>query len=473
MTSPIIVWFRRDLRLSDHAALTKAAQSGAPVFPVFIYDEVVDTHKAAPKFRLGLGVEVLARSLGAIGSKLILRRGRALDVLQELIAQTGAKSVYWSRAYDPDSIARDKGVKAGLKDKGIAADSFKGHILFEPWTVETKTGGFYKVYSPFWKAVAGSALPEPLPEVTALAAPMQWPHSENLSDWAMDRDMRRGLPILTKHVTVGSAAAADRLAAFLENSVGAYKTDRDFPALDATSRLSENLAYGEISPLTIWHAGLEAMRQGAKGAEHFVKELVWREFAYHLIYHTPHIVSETWRPEWQGFPWTEDDEETLLAWQQGRTGVEIVDAGMRELYVTGYMHNRVRMIVGSYLTKNLGLHWKAGLNWFEDCLIDWDPASNAMGWQWIAGSGPDAAPYFRVFNPDTQAEKFDQHGFYRNRFLPGSNGAMHEDARDFFDAVPKSWQLDPVSDRDLPPVDLKASRLRALGAYEAFKRDAA
>jgi len=473
MSAPILVWFRRDLRLSDHLALSKAAASGAPVIPVFILDEVVEAHGAAPKFRLGLGIEAFAKSLEKIGSRLILRRGPALETLRALVAETGAQAVYWSRAYDPDSVARDRPLKAGLKADGVSAESFTGHVFFEPWTVETKTGGFYKVYTPFWKAVSGSHLPEPLPEVVRLMAPLEWPHSENLADWHLDRDMRRGAAILSQHVCVGSAAALARLDHFLDGPVIDYDHARDFPAVPGTSRLSENLAYGEISPLQVWHRGQDALRQGAAGAETFLKEIVWREFAYHLAFHTPHITTQSWRPEWEAFPWAGDETDAALAWKQGRTGVEIVDAGMRELYVTGYMHNRVRMIVGSYLTKNLLTDWRVGLKWFEDCLIDWDPASNAMGWQWVAGCGPDAAPYFRVFNADTQAEKFDKQGLYRARFLPKANGVADGLASDFYQAVPRAWALSPADDARLPTVDLKAGRVRALEAYETFKKAAA
>ena len=466
-STPIILWFRRDLRLADHPALTEAAQTGRPVIPVFIHDEVVETHGAAPKWRLGLGVEHFAKTLEGIGSKLILRRGKALEVLRDLVAETGADTVYWSRAYDPAAIERDKGVKAGLKDDGLEAESFTGHLLFEPWTVETKTGDFYKVFTPMWKAVRGRELAPSQPATKALKSPSSWPSSDALEDWHMGAAMRRGASVVGQYVRVGEAKAQDRLEEFIKDDIASYDTARDVLAMEGTSRLSEPLTYGEISPLTCWHAGWRAFNNGKPGAETFLKELVWREFAYHLAYHTPHIVDGNWRPEWDAFPWNEDDTEEVISWKQGRTGVQLVDAAMREMYVTGYMHNRGRMIVASYLTKHLMSHWKIGQAWFDDCLIDWDPASNAMGWQWSAGSGPDATPYFRVFNPDTQAEKFDKDRAYRARYL-GELFKNHEPpAAQYFEAVPESWGLSITHPYPRPVVALDQGRERALAAYKA------
>lgn len=465
---PIILWLRRDLRLADHPALTAAIKTGQPVIPLWIYDECTQALGAAPKWRMGLAVEHFAQTLNRIGSRLILRCGDALQILQDVIAETGATHVHWSRAYDPQSIARDKIVKATLKDHGITAQSFPGHLLFEPWTVETKAGGFFKVYTPFWNTVRRIDVPEHLRAPTHLTPPAQWPISESLDDWHMGAAMHCGVNVVKRFTCVGEAAALERLNCFTEKAVDRYKQDRDFPALNATSRLSENLTYGEISPRTIYHAGRAALEHGAKGAEHFIKELVWREFAYHLVYHTPYITEQNWRPEWNDFPWR-DDNEDAEHWRRGLTGEPFVDAGMRELYVTGTLHNRMRMIVGSYLTKHLMTHWKIGLDWFADTLIDWDPASNAMGWQWVAGCGPDAAPYFRVFNPETQAEKFDAKGFYRTRFLPSMNGNHHQDAELFYKAIPAKWGLDL---NDTPPkkrIDLKSGRERALAAYAAAR----
>lgn len=464
---PILMWFRRDLRLADHPALTAAIASGQPVIPVFIHDEVVAGQGAAARFRLGLSVAALARDLAAIGSRLTLRRGKALDVLRDLIADAGAGGVYWTRAYDPDAKVRDVAVKAALKAAQFDARSFPGHTLFEPWDVTTKTGGFYKVYTPLWKAVRGRDVAGQLPAPGSIPAPDNWPGSDNLDDWNMGADMRRGGPIVAAHCVVGETAARDRLGAFIDKRIHNYKSKRDFPAAGITSGLSENLTYGEISPHACWFAGWDALHNGVGEAEHFLKELVWREFAYHLVHHTPHITRTNWRDGWERFPWSEDaDSPAATAWMRGRTGVPFVDAGMREMYVTGTMHNRTRMIVASYLTKHLMTHWQIGMDWFADCLIDWDPASNAMGWQWTAGSGPDAAPYFRVYNPVTQIDKFDPDHAYLDRWIAEDRPTPSPTALSYFDAVPRKWNLSAKDRYPEPIVALDRGRARALAAYQ-------
>ena len=464
--APILVWFRRDLRLSDHEALCAACDSGRPVIPVFICDESVEALGAAPKFRLGLSVGALGRALEEKGSRLILRRGKALEVLRALIAETGAEAVHWTRLYDPEAIARDKAVKAGLKDDGIEAVSFSGHVLFEPWTVETKQGDFYKVYSPFWKNVKSRDVAD-LRAAPKLPAPESWPESDKLDDWALAAEMRRGADVVGDYVTVGEAAAQDRLDRFIDEKLPDYADRRDIPSADVTSRLSENLTWGEIAPARLWHAGIRARHDGVGAAEKFLKEVVWRDFAYHLVYHTPRITSGNWREEWDAFPWKTDQRlKEVWAWKQGRTGVPFVDAAMREMYVTGHMHNRARMIVASYLTKHLMVHWKVGQEWFADCLIDWDPASNAMGWQWTAGSGPDASPYFRVFNPATQREKFDPNRAYVDTWIAEGRSNPSKTALRYFDAVPKRWALSPDDPCPEPVVTLDDGRKAALDAYE-------
>ncbi len=466
MPKPTILWFRRDLRLSDHAALTAAAKAG-PVIPVFIRDGSVDALGAAPKWRLGLGLETLAQSLENTGSRLVLRSGDALQVLQQLISETGAGAVYWSRLYDPAAVARDKAIKAALKDQDIEAKSFGGHLMFEPWSTETKTGGFYKVYTPFWKSVKDRGVEAPLPVPGSIPAPDAWPESDALEQWAMDTAMRRGAAVVRPFVRLGEQAAQDRLGVFIQDIVAGYDTSRDRPDQDGTSNLSENLALGEISPHQCWHAGMRAREEGKAGAETFLKELVWREFAYHLMHHTPHILDQNWKPDWDKFPWNSDDTTPeVMAWKQGRTGIRFVDAAMREMYVTGRMHNRGRMIVASYLTKHLMCDWRIGLKWFDDCLIDWDPASNAMGWQWSAGSGPDATPYFRVFNPVTQLDKFDPDRAYASRWIAEGYQNPHKDALAYFDAVPESWALSPSDPYVAPIVPADEGRKRALAAYE-------
>ncbi len=469
-TTPIILWFRRDLRLSDHRALSEAAASGRPVIPVFVLDEVVEGHGAAPKWRLGLGVEHFARTLADRGSRLILRRGEALPALRALVRETGAGAVWWTRLYDPDSRRRDETVKAGLRSDGIDARSFAGHVLFEPWTVETGQGGFYKVYTPYWNAVRDRDPGDPLPTPGGIAAPEAWPESDRLDDWRMGAAMQRGANVVAAHVAVGEEAARGRLGAFIAQKIDAYDKARDLPAVDGTSRLSENLTYGEISIRTCWHAARRALHEGRKGAETYLRELVWRDFATHLVHHTPHITTDSWREEWQGFPWNEDERlKEVRDWKRGRTGIEFVDAAMREMYVTGTMHNRGRMIVASYLTKHLRTHWRVGLRWFENCLIDWDPASNAMGWQWSAGSGPDAAPYFRVFNPVTQADKFDPDRRYRRRWIAEGQGNPPATALSFFDAIPESWGMRATDRYPRPIVAADEGRRAALAAYEEWK----
>ncbi len=466
-TSPILIWFRRDLRLSDHPALSAACDTGRPVIPVFIHDDQVASLGAAPKWRLGLGLGALGDSLEGKDSRLILRKGDALEVLQQLIAQTGAGAVYWSRLYDPDSIARDTAVKEALKEDGIDARSFGGHLMFEPWTVETKTGGFYKVYTPFWNMVKGRDVDAPLPTPRDIQAPQNWPQSDALDSWDMGAAMNRGADVVRPFVRLGEQAAQSRLGAFIAHIVAGYNTTRDLPGVDGTSNLSENLALGEISPHQCWHAGKRALEEGKQGAEVFLKELVWREFAYHLMHHTPRILTGNWKPDWDAFPWRTDAHcSEVMAWKQGRTGLPFIDAAMRELYVTGRMHNRGRMIVASYLTKHLMTDWRIGLAWFEECLIDWDPASNAMGWQWSAGSGPDATPYFRVFNPETQLDKFDKQRDYTSRWIAERKANPHEEALAFFDAAPRSWGLSAADDYPSPIVTPAQGRERALQAYE-------
>lgn len=466
-TSPVILWVRRDLRLSDHPALQAACKAGRPVIPVVIRDAVMDGLGAAPKWRMGLGIGHFAQRLKDKGSYLVLRSGDPAAVLKALVDETGAGAVYWMRAYDPASVERDKAVKSALKEAGVEATSFAGHLMFEPWSVETKQGGFYKVFTPFWKAVRGRDVTSPLPTPGRIPAPETWPRSERLVDWALGAAMRRGADVVRPWVQLGEEAAQGRLGAFIADKVAGYGDTRDLPWTDGTSCLSENLALGEITPAQCWHAGRRAMEDGKKGAETFLKELAWREFAYHLMWHTPHLLDSNWREEWEAFPWNEDETRAqVIAWKQGRTGIPFVDAGMREMYVSGRMHNRTRMVVASYLTKHLLTHWKIGMRWFEDCLIDWDPASNAMGWQWSAGSGPDATPYFRVFNPVTQRDKFDPKRTYIERWIAEGRKHPSEEALSYFDAVPVSWGLSASDGYPDPVVAADVGRKRALAAYE-------
>ncbi|MEN8888522.1 MAG: deoxyribodipyrimidine photo-lyase [Celeribacter marinus] len=458
-----IWWIRRDFRLCDNPTLVAAALAG-DVLPVFIRDETVDALGAAPKWRMGLGLAHLMESIEAAGGRVVLRAGDARVIIPALAREVGASCVHWTRLYDKDAIARDTDVKSTLKSMGVDAHSHGGHLLFEPWTVATKTGGYYKVYSPFWRAVKETDI------APCLSAPkVRWAEalqSDALADWALGAQMRRGAAIVEPHCHVGEEAAMARLETFVAAHADVYQERRDFPSEPVCSGLSENLTYGEISPRTIWHAGMGALKAGARGAEHFLKEVTWREFAYHLLYNEPDLAHKNHREGWDTFAWREDaDSADVTAWKQGRTGIRFVDAAMREMYVTGTMHNRARMIVASYLTKHLMVHWRVGRAWFEDCLIDWDPAANAMGWQWVAGCGPDAAPYFRIFNPDGQLEKFDKQGVYVRRWIAEGQRTPSATALSYFEAVPKAWG---VSAQDLypkPVIDLKVGRERALAAY--------
>lgn len=465
---PLILWFRRDLRLADQPMLAAAVADGRSVLPVFLLDPETEALGAAPKWRLGLAVEAFGKALGGMGVRLVLRRGPALSVLRGVVAETGAGGVWWSRAYDPASVARDTVVKAALKAEGIEARSFAGHLLHEPWEVQTGQGGFYRVFTPYWKATRGMGVSAPEPAPKRLRGVEAWPASDRLADWRLGAAMNRGAGAVAGYQAVGEAAARAKLGRFLEGLVETYAKRRDFPGVDGTSRLSENLTYGEIGIRAVWHAGLRARDEGRAGAESFLRELAWREFSYHLMHHTPQITRANWKPDWDAFPWRGDNPDAER-WRRGMTGEPFVDAAMREMYVTGTMHNRARMVAASYLTKHLLTDWRIGQAWFADCLTDWDPAANAMGWQWVAGSGPDSSPFFRIFNPAGQAEKFDAEGRYRRRFVAELSERPGREALGFFQAVPRGWGLVPGQPYPAPIVDLAAGRARALAAYGAGK----
>ena len=479
----VILWLRRDLRLSDSPPLSAALEHGGPIWPVYIWDAAAAAETgAASRWRLEQSLRALGDDIAARGGRLILRRGDALEELQSLARETGARAVYWTRLYTPDAVARDTAVKEALKAGGIDAVSFPGASLAEPWDVQTGCGGPYRVFTPFWKALRsnfsaqeGSLAPNAWPTADAR------PRSLALQDLDLSAEMRRGAAVVADFNAAGEAAAAARLDDFLTNRLEQYKQDRDRLDLDATSGLSDALAFGEISPHRIWRATEAAMFQtpeAEKGGWHFLSEVAWRDFAWHLGYHTPELFDRNWRAEWDAFPWRGDNEDAEL-WRRGRTGEPVVDAAMRELYVTGRMHNRARMLVASYLTKHLMVDWRVGAEWFRECLVDYDPASNAMGWQWTAGSGPDAAPFFRIFNPRTQAEKFDPTGAYVATWLPDAADAhpiglalevCPPHGLRFFDACPRSWGLSDKDPYAPPLVDLKQGRERALSAYHSLKQ---
>jgi len=419
---PVIVWFRQDLRLSDQRALAAAAATGAPVIPLYILDDVSPGAWAmggASRWWLGKSLAALAQSLSALGSRLILRRGEAAATLCGFARETGADAVYTQAAYEPWASALETRAHNALGSHGIALKRYPGAVLKRTDTLRTQAGEPFKVYTPFWRALLASgppALPEPAPG--RLVAPKAWPRSERLASWGLQPHKPDWSGGMAAEWQPGEDGAKARLEQFLETRLSAYHDDRNRPDKPGTSRLSPHLHFGEISPAQCWHAAvIRAGGTAGTGLETFLKELAWRDFAVHLLVHWPTLPEAPFKPAYARFPWA-DDAAGLTAWQRGRTGFPIVDAGMRELWQTGYMHNRVRMIVASFLVKDLLIPWQAGQAWFWDTLVDADLASNAASWQWVAGCGADAAPYFRIFNPVSQGMKFDPDGAYVRRFVP-------------------------------------------------------
>jgi deoxyribodipyrimidine photo-lyase len=406
---PVIVWFDRELRLIDHPALESAVATGRPVLPVFIWspeDEAPWAPGAASRWWLHQSLGALDASLRARGSKLIVRQGPAAETLLSLATETGADRVFWSRRYEPAPIARNRGVEEALRSHGIAAEIGAGNLLFEPGAVLSRSGKPFQVFTAFWRAcLAMPGPPRPVKAPVKLRAPHQWPASLARSALGLEPeiDWAGGLRETWR---CGEAAAAKRLRAF---DAASYSATRDQPDRAGTSRLTPHLHFGEISARQVWHA--------CELAEPYLRQLAWREFSYHLLFHFPHTTCEPLRPEFRSFPWRRD-AKAFRAWTRGRTGYPLVDAGMRELWHTGWMHNRVRMLTASFLVKHLMIPWQKGAAWFWDTLVDADLANNTMGWQWTAGCGADAAPYFRIFNPELQAKKFDPDGAYVRRWVP-------------------------------------------------------
>ena len=462
-----LVWFRRDLRLSDNPALHNATQNGKPIIPLFILDENTDNSGAAFKWRLGLSIERLSLDLKKYDSKLILRKGNPLNVLKELRSSLGDIHIFWNRLYDESSVRRDTEIKSYFELQGVRVNSTEGMLLHSPWKTRTISGSYYKVFTPFWRALSKLEVKLTVPKPIKLTVPQKWPKSDDISEWNLEKDIGKGRKYLIEAVNVGEERARVGLHKFMDQRLKAYAQSRDRVDLTESSNLSENLAYGEISAREIWHSAVSQRNVDFNEKEMFLRQLAWRDFAWYLSYFSPHILHKNWKSEWDHFPWRENEDE-LTRWKRGLTGQPIVDAGMREMYVTGRMHNRVRMIVASYLTKHLLIDWRHGLKWFEDCLIDWDPASNAMGWQWVAGSGPDASPFFRVFNPELQAKKFDPQGKYQMKYL-GLNFKPTLESDKFCKMSPKSWNIDKGRRPSESIVDLKVGRDRALNSYSKFK----
>jgi deoxyribodipyrimidine photo-lyase len=464
-----LVWFRQDLRLEDNPALAAAVARGGPVVPVYIDSEEEEGAWRAGGATLWWRHHALASlhgSLAARGSALLLRRGPALAQLRALATEVGADAVYWNRRYEPAARARDTQANESLRAAGLLAESRNGSLLAEPWELRTQGGGPFQVFTPFWrKLLATIEPPAPLPAPTGIPAPPTWPASLALDALGYLPRIRwdGGLAAAWQP---GEAGAARQLGHFVDTALRGYADARDQPAVPGTSRLSPYLHHGELSPRQVWHAVIAA-DASARGGK-YLAELAWREFSYHLLHHFPHTPESPLRAQYAHFPWRED-ARLLAAWQRGRTGVPLVDAGMRELWHTGWMHNRVRMICASYLVKNLLQPWQAGARWFWDTLVDADLAANTQGWQWTAGCGADAAPFFRIFNPVTQGERFDPRGGYLRRWLPElaalDDRAIHAPWEQPA-MVLQSAGVVPGGNYPLPLVSLAESRQEALAAHK-------
>ncbi len=476
---PTIVWFRQDLRLQDNPALHAAAQRG-PVVPVYVLDDAGEAAwpmGGASRWWLHHSLVALDAALRERGSRLVLARGDSGAVLRDLARRTDAAAIHWNRRYEPAAIARDAALKAEFTATGVEARSFAGSVLFEPHAVRNKSDNPFQVFTPFWKHCLTLPVDVPLRlPAGPLAAPAQWPDS--LAPAALELLPR--LPWadgFAREWQPGEAGAEKRLRRFVSGAMEDYADRRNFPDASGTSALSPHLHFGEIGPRQIWSA-VQALSKDSgvfppsRGAQVFLSEVGWREFAYHLLFHFPHTPAAPLRAEFAAFPWRSDATQ-LRAWQQGRTGYPIVDAGMRQLWQTGWMHNRVRMIVASFLVKHLRLSWREGTAWFWDTLVDADLAANTLGWQWTAGCGADAAPYFRIFNPVLQGMKFDPEGAYVRRWVP-------ELARVPVEFIHRPWEAAPLDLRaagvtlgreyPAPIVDHAKARAAALAALESIRQ---
>jgi deoxyribodipyrimidine photo-lyase len=417
MNKKILFWFRQDLRISDNPALYEAAQNGK-ILPIYIFEN-------EESFQIGSASKVwLHHSLSALNydlqNKLNFYFGNAEEIIKNLILENKIDAIYWNRCYEPQAIARDSRIKNYLKNLQIECKSFNGSLLWEPWEVAKPDGNAYKVFTPFYKnGCLSKHLPRfPLAKPKKIELLFDNKNPTQLIDLDLLPQNNWGKKI-KQYWQIGEKFAQKKLQIFLDKKLLDYKEGRNFPNHQNVSQLSPYLHFGEISPNQVWHAAKAHafVNNITLDLESFLTELAWREFSYYLLYHFPQLPSKNFQSQFDKFPW-QDDQKTLQLWQQGKTGYPIVDAGMRELWETGYMHNRVRMIVGSFLVKNLLIDWRYGAKWFLDCLTDADLASNSAGWQWIAGSGADAAPYFRIFNPVLQGERFDSEGNYTRKFLP-------------------------------------------------------
>ena len=470
----ILLWFRQDLRIRDNAALAAAMETGKTVLPVFIHDPDAEGAWApggASRVFLHHALSSLSADLAEHGLPLILRTGSSEKLLARLASETGASGVYWNRRYEPAAIRRDSEIKKSFREKGLAAESFNSALLFEPWEVATKEGRPFQVFTPFWRNAGGRKAPEPVSvDLRKLHRPETHPDAGSVASLSLLPDHSWGRKI-AGHWEIGEDAAGRILDDFLENRVRSYVDDRNIPAAEGTSRLSPYLHWGLIGPRQIHARTVEAGQHECKGGQTFLSEIGWREFAHHVLYHFPHTPEEPLREKFAAFPWKED-KTVLQRWRRGETGYPIVDAGMRQLWEEGWMHNRVRMIVGSFLVKHLLHSWSHGARWFWDCLVDADLASNTLGWQWSGGCGADAAPYFRVFNPMTQGRKFDPEGIYVRRYVPELEKMPADHIHEPWEAgadVLAGAGVRLGRDYPLPIIDHKEGRARALAAFEEVK----
>ncbi|MEO0816703.1 MAG: deoxyribodipyrimidine photo-lyase [Pseudomonadota bacterium] len=473
------MWFREDLRLEDNPALSAAVATRAPVVCVYVYENKERGPRplgGASKWWLHQSLAALTKSIADIGGQLILRSGDPGDILRSIANEIGVCAVFWNRRYDADGIAIDTSLKASLKSDGLDVVSHNGRLLTEPWDVKTGGGGYYKVFTPYWKSVrANYNAPEHLAAPSALAD--LGLDAEPLENWDLLPTSPNWAAEFPDTWNPGEAGASARLTRWLDGPIDAYDDARNRPDIEmSTSGLSPHLRWGEISPVAIWRAVRERIDRGQFASDDasamtFLSEIVWREFSYVLLFHNPELATENYNHDFRHMPWRDSDTDYRL-WCTGQTGFPIVDAGMRQLWSTGWMHNRVRMIVGSFLTKHLLLPWQKGEDWFWDTLLDADPASNAASWQWVAGSGADAAPYFRVFNPITQGSKFDETGAYVRKWCPELAGLPLKYLHSPWEAPKRVLDDAGVTlgeDYPNPMIDHKDGRQRALDAYDTLK----
>ena len=453
----VIVWFDRDLRVADHLALTRACGVADVVVPLFVDDEPQDGWPRSKRQSIWLrrSLEALGEALRERGSSLIFRRGSSAEVVPQVAKEVGAQLVIWNRRYRPGLRRRDKHVSRALREIGIEVETTSGRLLHEPEEIRTTTGGPYHVFTPFWRKFQKVVdVFEPLdePELGPEKAPSTWPKSDGL-----DAISKAGEASWLEYWQPGEEGARKTLERFVESGLADYVECRDRPDRTGTSRLSPHLRFGEVSPRQVW--------QAVGGAEEFRRQLVWREFSYHLLHHYPHTAEEPLREKFKDFAWR-DDEEGFERWKNGETGYPIVDAGMRQLRETGWMHNRVRMIVASFLTKDLLIPWQKGARWFWENLVDADLANNTMGWQWSAGCGADAQPFFRVFNPVKQGKRYDPDGEYVRRFVPELEGLSGSSIHAPWEA---STQELAGTNYPEPIVDHGEAREIALNLYNEIK----